>query len=121
MHRSAILDVPDYVRTFDPADEVRDVADVKALPYAPYIGGLHVCLVDAAVTLDLTMTILTLVFWHQMDGKFGSGASPVEAEGELDDEASYAFGVTAWIQERLDAYIGALLAAAAPVSGEEEV
>ena len=72
--------------------------------------------VDAAVTLDLTMTILTLVFWHQMDGKFGS-ASPVEVEGELDEQNnSYAFGVTAWIQERLDAYIDALLAAAAPGS-----
>ena len=47
--------------------------------------------------------------------------SPVEAEGKLDDEASYAFGVTAWIQERLDAHIEALLAAAAPGSGEEEV
>ena len=121
LDRSAILAVPDYVRTFDPADDVADVADVKAMPYANYIGGLHVCLVDAAVTLDLTMTIMTLVFWHQMDGKFGSGASPVEAEGELDDEASYAFGVTAWIQERLDAHIDALLAAAAPGSGEEEV
>ena len=43
-------------------------------------------------------------------------------QGELDDQDnSYAFGVTAWIQERLDKYIDALLAAAAPGSGEEEV
>ena len=51
------------------------------------------------------------------------GVSPSTSssiEGKLDDEASYAFGVTAWIQERLDAYIKALLAAA-PGSGEEEV
>ena len=65
--RSAILDyVPGHVATFDPALGVDSVDDMKNLHFAELINGLHVDVVDAALTSDVTMIIGTLVFARHM-------------------------------------------------------
>ena len=108
-------------------DSVDGPNGIKSLPFAEFISPLHVDMVDAALTCDVTMIIGTLVFARHMfpdqDGAryyaYPDYNADVEDEEE-EEELTYIQKLTnALVQKLKERYLGG--AAATSGGSETEV
>ena len=106
-------------------DSVDGPNGIKSLPFADYISPLHVDMVDAALTADVTMIIGTLVFARHMfpdqDGARYYAYPDYDAyveEKEEEEELTYIQKLTnALVQKLKERYLGG---AAATTDGADD-